>query len=123
MELLLDKYLMKFITLESFVKLNEKEQKQSKQFISWVLDSFVSFKTVLFVFYFFILIISQIINIASSFAGETLKSFILANNSGIVLLIAFDRIGNQFTKDRKDMEEKSEKFNAYLSKNQNEKIN
>ena len=121
--LLLDMYIKEFITLESFVKLNEKEQKQSKKFIFLILDSFVSFKTVLFVFYFFILIISQIINIAPSFAGEILKNFILANNSGIVLIIAFDRIVSQFSKDRKDTEEKSEKLNAYLYKSQDEKIN
>ena len=116
--LVIDKSLIKFLAVEGLNKLSEKELKQNKKTILWLTESFVSFKTVLFVFYFFILIISQIINIVPSLVGEAFSKFILANSSGIVLIIAFDRIINQFSKDRKDMFEKHEEFKRYFQENQ-----
>ncbi|AMP20464.1 hypothetical protein AZF37_04120 [endosymbiont 'TC1' of Trimyema compressum] len=95
----------------------KKTQKHNHRVILWIMDSYVSFKTVLFIFYFLILIISQVINIFPSIAGETLTNFILANNSGLVLVVVYDRILNQFSKDRQAMKERSEKTKNYLQDN------
>lgn len=88
-------------------KLKEKDREKNYRLVQWFIASFVSFKTVLFVFYFLILVVSQVINIAPDLAGAKLSNFVLANNYGIVLLIAFDRIAGQFAKDRKEMAEVS----------------
>ena len=95
----------------------KKNQKQNHKIILWIMNSYVSFKTVLFIFYFLILIISQVINIFTSIAGETLTNFILVNNSGLVLVVAYDRILNQFSKDRQAMKERLEKIKNYLQDN------
>lgn len=80
-----------------------------------MIDSFVSFKTILFIFYFIILIASQIINLVPNVVNEEMKSFVFANTYGIVLLISFERIFTQFSKDKKEMEKISKEFSRRLS--------
>ena len=82
------------------------------------MDSFVSFKTILYVFYFFILLVSQVLIFNTALAGESLNSFILANNYGIVLLIAFDKIIKEFSRDRKEMTKNSDEIKQALAENQ-----
>lgn len=112
---------LKYLTSEKAIieikRLPEKDREKNYLLIQWIMDSFVSFKTVLFVFYFFILVVSQIINIAPTLLGEDISNFILANSYGIVLLIAFDRIIAQFSKDRKETKKKLECFREAFNEN------
>ena len=112
--LYLDKIILRDIvsekTIDQIKNLNATDQKKNYRLIQIVLNSFVSFKTILFVFYFFILIASQVLNIAPSLANENISSFITANSYGMVLLLAFDRIVGQFSKDREVTKEKSKLF-------------
>ena len=88
----------------------EKDRERNYRIIQWMMDSFVSFKTVLYVFYVFILIVSQVIDFNPALVGEDLGNFIIANRYSILLLIAFDMIIGQFSKDKERMEEIAAKF-------------
>ena len=110
--LVLDKFAKKSLASKSTVmelkKMPEEHREKNYRLIQWFIDSFVSFKTILFVFYLFILVVSQIIDINPALIGEGLSSFVIANSYGIVLLMALDRIGGQFSRDREGMRETSE---------------
>ena len=112
MGLYLDNYLLKSLTSKKTVMeiqhMKAEDKEKNYRLIQRILDSFVSFKTILFVFYFFILVASQILNIKPTLVNEDMKNFITANSYGIVLLLAWDRIIGQFSRDRKDMKEKAE---------------
>ena len=116
--LYLDKLLMRDIisgkTIDQIKHLNATDQVKNYRLIQTILNSFVSFKTILFVFYFFILVASQVLNIAPSLANENISNFITANSYGMVLLLAFDRIIGQFAKDREMTKEKSELFKVAM---------
>lgn len=118
--LLLDKYSKEaFIsekTIYQIKNMDEKNKGRNIKMIQWLIDSFVSFKTTLFIFYFIILIASQVINLVPNLANEEMKSFIFANTYGIVLLISFERIFTQFSKDRQEMDSISNEFNRLLNK-------
>lgn len=120
--LILDKYVRKMILSEKIAiqikDLKDEDREKSYRIIQWLMDSFVSFKTILFVFYFFILVVSQIINIAPTLVNESFGKFIHANSYGIVLIIAFDRIAAQFAKDRKRMKKASEELDKALYENE-----
>jgi hypothetical protein len=92
-----------------------KDVEGSYRSIQWLLDSFVSFKTMLYLFYIFILLISQIIDFYpdSVLAGGGFGNFILINRYNIVLLIAIDKLIKHFAKDRERMDYAS----AELKKN------
>ena len=122
--LCLDKYLIKDLISEKTVaqikKLDATDQHKNYRLVQSLLGSFVSFKTILFVFYFLILVASQVLNIAPSLANEEISNFITANSYGMVLLLAFDRIIGQFSKDREMTKEKSEFFEKAMEEtNQN----
>lgn len=108
----LDEYLKRALTesriLMELNRSKDKDRARLYRIFQWFLDSFVSFKTILFIFYFFILVASQVINIEPTLMGEDLSNFVVANSYGIVLLIAVDRIAGQFSKDRKEMRKRSE---------------
>jgi len=110
--LMLDRYMINALASNSTIielkKLSKEDRETNYRLIQWLMDSFVSFKTILFVFYFFILIVSQVMNMDPTLIGENLREFIVANSYGIVLLIAIDMISRQFSKDRKDMKRNSE---------------
>jgi hypothetical protein len=116
--LYLDKLILREIISEKTIvqikNLSATDQEKNHRLIQTLLNSFVSFKTILFVFYFFILIASQVINIAPSLANENISRFITANSYGMVLLLAFDRIVGQFSKDREMIVEKSELFEVAM---------
>ena len=107
----LDKQTLKYIMSDKMVtelkKMAEADQKKNLNLIKWILDSYVSFKTILFIFYFVIIIVSQVINIAPDFVGKDVSNFVMANSYGIVLLLAWDRIRGQFAKDRGEMKGKA----------------
>jgi len=121
--LALDKVAVKSLTSKSTVmelkKLPKKNREKNYRLLQLIIDSFVSFKTILFVFYIFILIASQIISIDPTLLGENITDFIIANSYGIVLLMAVDRIIGQFSQDRKDMKKNSEILRESLDKDEN----
>jgi hypothetical protein len=67
------------------------------------LDSFVSFKASLYLFYIFILLFSLVLDYYPGLVGAHLSSFLNANRYSIVLLVAFDELIRQFSKDRTTM--------------------
>ena len=115
----LDKYLLKTLTSQKTImeikNLNAKDKAKNYRYIQLLLDSFVSFKTILFVFYFFILVASQVLTIDPSLANDNISNFINANSYGIVLLLALDQIIVQFSKDREESREKLALFESNMN--------
>jgi L-lactate permease len=116
--LVLDELIHKMYRSKKIVTEIKKEKNREKVYRSmqWLMDSFVSFKTVLYVFYILFLIVSQIIEFspALNLADGDLNNFILVNKYSILLLVAFDTLSGQFTKDRKRMQTTSEKFKEHF---------
>lgn len=86
-----------------------KELKTSR-FFRYILDSFISFKAALYLFYVVIMIFSKIIISYPALVNQDLSSFIAANEYSILLLIAIDLFSGQFVKDRKRAGAIMEKF-------------
>ena len=99
----------------------EKDAEKNYRLIQWIMDSFVSFKTILYLFYVVILIVSQVISINPTLVGENISNFIMANNYSILFLIAFDMLLSQFTKDKERMKEISENLKKSLAEKEEEK--
>jgi len=114
--LALDEIMYRMYQSENFAAQIKKEKDVEKAYrlIQWQLDNFVSFKTVLYLFYIVILVVSQIIESNPELIGESLGRFIHANNYSILVLIAFDTLIGQFSKDRERMKETSEKLKKKL---------
>ena len=93
---------LNFKTYESLIKSKEalKELKGSR-FFRYILESFISFKAALYLFYVLIMVFSKIIESYPALLNEGLGSFIAANEYSILLLIAVDLFSGQFVKDRK----------------------
>ena len=94
-------------TITTIKGLSEKDKIANYRMLKFITDSFVSFKTVLFVFYIFVLIASQVISFNPSLAGEKFSNFVTANSYGLVLVIAFYMIVDQIPKDKLEMKEKA----------------
>ena len=84
---------------------NEADPEKAYRFIQMVLDNYVSFKTVLYLFYVIILILSQILVFYPSLLGKNISNFIIANNYSILFLIALDMLIKQFRTDRERLKE------------------
>jgi hypothetical protein len=82
------------------------------------LDSVVSFKPDLYLFYIFLLILSQIIDLHPTLVGEDFRNFILANNYSILLLVAFDMLMGQLAKDREKLKRLSESIKKHMAEKQ-----
>jgi len=111
--LILDEYVIKVLVRD--LQLKKRAKKSEKVLIISLLSSYISFKTVLYLFYIFILIISQIIKFYPDLLNEALGNFISANTYSILLLMSIDKIILQFIKDRSKMNEILEKFKDYLN--------
>ena len=111
--LLMDDYVIKVLVRD--LQLKKRAKKSEKALIISLLSSYISFKTVLYLFYIFILIISQIIKFYPDLLNEALGNFISANTYSILLLMSIDKIILQFIKDRSKMNEILEKFKDYLN--------
>ncbi|MCL2816861.1 MAG: hypothetical protein FWD39_00540 [Clostridiales bacterium] len=96
----------------------KKEQAKEKYYrwVQFLFDGFVSFKTMLYLFYILILIFSQIVEFNPELINKDLADFIFANKYSILLLIALDQLIGQFSKDR----EKIRDVSAEFEKNWNE---
>jgi hypothetical protein len=96
----------------------EKEKRQYYSMVRWLAGSYVSFKTVLYLFYIIILVASQIIAFNPALVSENLGNFVLANNYSILFLIAIDMLIRQFSKDRVRIKQISEKLRESLTGDQ-----
>lgn len=97
---------------------NEKEVEQAHGIINWIANHFVSFKTILYIFYALILVVSPVIDLYPTILSESLTSFIQSNSYSILFVIAFDMIVAQMSKDsedRKKMRDSWEKLKGTLS--------
>ena len=118
--LALDGWMYRFYESEKFIAAMKKEKDIEKSFrmIRLQLDSFVSFKTVLYIFYGLIAVFSQIMDFYPELIGGNVGNFIKANSYSILLLIAFERISAQFARDRQRVGAISEKLERDLTENQ-----
>ena len=113
--LAIDAYFLKILQSKKLMmQLKEENDAKNYRLIQRLVDSFVSFKTILYLFYVIILIFSQILTINPTFVGENISNFILANNYSILFLIAFDMLLGQFSKDKERMKEISENMKKSL---------
>ena len=78
----------------------EKTGQQAHRQVQWILESFISFKSILYLFYVVILILSQALEYAPTLLNAHLRAFISANNSSILFLVAVDALIGQFSRDR-----------------------
>jgi len=83
------------------------------RFAYW--DSIISFNTPLYLFYIFILIVSQIYLFDPTIVSEDFGNFMRAMEYGIIFVIAFDKLIEYYFKDRERMKLMSAKFKQYLS--------
>jgi len=86
------------------------EEVKGSRFFRYVLDSFISFKAALYLYYVLIMIFSQIVNAYPALVHENIGSFVSANEYSILLLIAVDLFSGQFSKDRKRAGEVLKRF-------------
>ncbi|MCL2678642.1 MAG: hypothetical protein FWE85_06285 [Clostridiales bacterium] len=89
---------------------NERAKEKYYRYVQFLFDGFVSFKTMLYLFYIFILVFSQIIDFYPALINEGLANFIFANRYSILLLIALDQLIGQFSQDRARIREISAEF-------------
>ena len=119
--LTLDELYLKMFQSKWLVKQIKKEKDNAKNFnvLQFVFDSFISFKTILYVFYILIMIFSEIIDLKLVPMNKDLENFIFANRYSILLLIALDQLIGQFSKDRERIKGISEKFKKHWTENEN----
>ena len=83
---------------------------KGSRFFRYILDSFISFRAALYLFYVVIMIFSQVLGSYPALASGGFASFISANEYSILLLIGVDLFSGQFVKDRKRAAAVLEKF-------------
>ena len=114
------------LVVDEFVLKSIQSEIQSKKLVTQfdknttllVMDVFISFKTVLYMVYIFILILSPIIDFNPTLVNENITHFIAANEYSILLLIAIDMLIQTFSKDRKRINKISAELKKYLTENQ-----
>ena len=101
----IDECTLKMLQSKKLVKQvkKEKNSEQNYRFIQSIMESFISFKTALYLFYIFILLFSQILNFHPTIVGENVRNFIRANDYSILFLLATDTLIANFSKDRTRM--------------------
>jgi len=116
--LVADELTIKSVQSEKFLIKMEREKDPEKyyQSVQLGLNNNVSFKTDLYVFYIFILIASQVVEFYPTLVGEGLVTFLLTNSYSILLLIAFDMLIGQFTKDRERTKKILEELKTHYAK-------
>jgi len=121
--LLMDEYMIKsFQSKKLAIQIKQiekvKDREANYRLIKGILNSFVSFKTVLYTLYILILILAQIIDYYPTLFNEDMRSFILANNYSILIIVAFDLALGEFLKDRKKSKDTLESLNNNLNEDQ-----
>lgn len=107
-----DELTLKSFESEKVIAKIKKDKNPQKvyQSLERSLNNLGSFKGDLYLFYIFILVFSQIIELHPGLVGDNLGHFISANSYSILLLIAFDTLIMQYTKDRERMKQMLKKL-------------
>jgi hypothetical protein len=110
--LAIDNYSQKMFQSEKFIKQLKEDKNSEKNYrlFQWIIDNFVSFKAILYLFYIVILIISQLIKFEPALFSEDIRNFIGANDYSILFLISVDTVIGQFSNDKIKMKQISENF-------------
>ena len=118
--LAIDEYTQKMLQSKKLVMQLKEDKHREKNYrlVQWITDSFISFKTILYLFYVIILITSQIISFNPTLLSENVRNFISANSYSILFLIALDRLIVQFFDDKKKMKKVAENLKKSLAENQ-----
>jgi len=111
MALIVDETTIK--SLES-ARLLKKASATERQQLRWFVDSFVSFKAVLYFFFIIVLILSQVIQHDPTLIGGNAASFLLANEYGIILVVSLDQLVQQLSRDRRRMKRVSALFDEHF---------
>ena len=111
-----DVYTEKMLKSVKTMMMLKKEYGTEKAY-SMITGGFVSFKTLIYLFYLIILVISQIISFSPALFGENLVNFIAANNYSILFLLAFDTFIGQFSKDREKKKKHLEILKGHFAEN------
>ncbi|MCL2807394.1 MAG: hypothetical protein FWD27_04415 [Coriobacteriia bacterium] len=98
-----------------------REALEKDRFFWFYADSFVSYKTVLYLFYVVVLIASQVAEFYPDIFSEEVASFLLANRFSILILLAYDMLTQQFSKDRTRAKALSEELKARTAESTDEK--
>jgi len=75
--------------------------------------SFISFKTVLYLFYTFILIISRVSMLRPEVLSDYLRNFVLSIEYCLILLVAFDKFIEHLMKDERRIRLITKKFDRF----------
>ena len=120
--LALDASLYKMLQSKKIVQSikDEKNPEHGYRFFQTLLENYVSFKAALYLFYVIILVLSQIILFYPALFGENISHFISANNYSILLLIAFDMLSSQFSKDKEKKRAIAENLEKTFYENEKE---
>ena len=78
----------------------EKNAEQNYRVVRWYIDNYVSFKAMLYLFYTFLLIASQIINFSNIAAGENLENFMRTTDYSVLIIMAYDGFCERFSRGR-----------------------
>lgn len=79
------------------------------------MDSYVSFRTTVYLFYIIILVVSQVLSFIPTPVNEDIEKFTTTIEYGIILVIAFDALIASVFKDMDRIVRISAKFRDYLS--------
>lgn len=101
-----DVFVLKSLTSQKYVTALKKEKTGEKEYqaFQWLFDNYVSFKAMLYLFYAFLLIASQVINFSNITVGENLENFMRTTDYSILIIIAFDEFIERFSQGRKNAE-------------------
>jgi len=109
--LAVDKIIHGILESEKFV-ITKKNYRIARLFF---LDTSVSFKAALYLFYIFALILSHVIELYPALVSDDIGVFFITIEYGILLVIALDALMGQVSIDLDRMNRLNEKFDAYLS--------
>ena len=85
------------------------------RFLYW--ESLVAFKTTLYLFYIFILVISRVLTLEPRLMfNETFYGFVLSIEYGLILVVVFDKFIDHLTKDIKRIKIIAEKLRGTFTK-------
>jgi hypothetical protein len=88
----------------------EKNAEQNYRLVQWLIENYISFKALLYLFYAILLISSQVINFGNIEISEALNSFLRSTDYSILIVIAFDEFFERFTQGRKNAEKTLREF-------------
>jgi hypothetical protein len=77
--------------------------------------SFISFKTILYLFYTFILIVSRVSILAPDFFGNNFNNFVLSIEYCLILVVTLDKFIEHMTKDDNRIKNISAKFTRFTN--------